>query len=197
MISKVSIHQDTAVVWIPKATNLHGQSDLPTFDFGRITLEPHKTPLNPDDAVRLTRRFREGNPEWGFKFYGGDEAAVKRVIKQVEFLQKLDLLVFQKFLQTTAITTTHSLPQVLASLDCDPSQKAEYAIMTSEGPLRKIFPKKYSGFGINLKGKNFEVEVVVNKNEFVWSNYLYKKKIDSCNYNWIHMCLESDNAKSN
>lgn len=193
MISKVTIKEETAIVWVPFDTNIYGLKTLPSFDFGRVLLEPYEAPANLDEYLR--KKTQGPREDLGFQFHGWDDKAIKRVVEQVKILQRLDKEEFKSFSDSWILQTEATLPYVLASLDCDPAQKESYAIQTNQGYLRKVFPKKYWGFGINLIGKDFIVEIVINKGHYVWTNYQFKG-IESCNYMWLKLCSEIDNAKN-
>lgn len=192
MISKVTIKEDLAIIWIPVATNLHAQVDLPTFDYGRILLErcSHKC---LDENLKRNKNLNE---DVGFQFYGWEQHTIKRVVDQIKILQRMSPEEFREFADNWMVNTDNTLAEVLASLDCDPWQKESYSIRTEKGPLKKLFPKKYWGFGINLLGKDFLVEVVINKGQFVWTSYQCRG-VESCNFRWLKLCSEIDNAKNN
>ena len=184
MISKISTKGDLTVIWICHGSNTYGRFPLPLMCDGRVELLAHSgSPVDLDDVHRLAQK--RATPDKGFLFERQDLDMLKRVVDQLDYLDAMSSEAFEQFIQCTSLQTTQTLPEVLASLDCDPAQKTSIAIKLQNGDtLSETVSPKHKGFAINILGQGFAVQVLLN-NKFIWSSYSTEKLSKQYNPLWL------------
>jgi hypothetical protein len=183
MISKISTKGDLTVIWICHGSNTYGRHPLPLMCDGRVELQPHLTPLDLDDVNRLSQK--RATPDKGFAFERQDLDMLKRIVDQLDYLDAMSKEAFDHFLAVATLPTLQSLPEVLASLDCDPEQKSPFAIkLADDSTLPETVSPKHKGFAVTILGDGFSVQVLLN-NRYVWSSYDTAKLTKQYNPLWL------------